>query len=130
MNLQIVATLDGALVAVGAIPIPGARHDAYAYAASGLADILPDHPTVADLGCVGVDGIDTIPYKRFPGTDLNAGQVAFNTALSKTRAAVEHAIAHLKTCACSAKKASLPSTAGKVPEHAQGRYRPILLRSL
>ena len=53
--------------------------------------------SVADLGYVGVEGIDTVPYKRFPGIDLNAGQVEFNTSLSKIRAAVEHAIAHLKT---------------------------------
>jgi hypothetical protein len=66
-------------------------------AASGLADVLIDYPTVADLGYVGVEGIDTVPYKRFPGIDLNLGQVEFNTSLSKTRAAVEHAIAHLKT---------------------------------
>jgi hypothetical protein len=41
---------------------------------------------VADLGYVGVEGIDTVPYKRFPGGDLNAGQIEFNTALSKMRA--------------------------------------------
>ena len=70
---------------------------AHAYAASVLADILADHPTLADLGYVGVDGIDAVPYKRFPGTDLNTGQSEFNTSLSKARAAVEHAIAHLKT---------------------------------
>src|SRR6476659_3495933 len=44
MNLQIAATLDGA---------------------SGLADVLAEHPTLADLGYVGADGIDTVPYKRF-----------------------------------------------------------------
>jgi hypothetical protein len=71
MNLQIAATLDGALVAVGQIPVHGARHDAHAYAASGLAAVLTDHPTVADLGYVGVDGIDTVPYKRFGGIDLD-----------------------------------------------------------
>jgi hypothetical protein len=43
---------------------------------------------VADLGYVG---IETVPYKRFPGSDLDTGQVAFNTSLSTTRAAVEHA---------------------------------------
>lgn len=96
MNLQIAATLDGRLAAVGPVPVHGARH-AYAYAASGLAEILTEYSTTADLGYVGVEGIDTVPYKRFPGVDLNTGQIAFNTALSKTRAAVEHAIAHLKT---------------------------------
>jgi len=97
MNLQIAATLDGALAAVGPVPVHGARHDAYAYAASGLAEVLTDHPTVADLGYVGVEGIDTVPYKRLPDIDLTTSQVEFNTSLSKIRAAVEHAIAHLKT---------------------------------
>jgi len=97
MNLQVAATLDGALVAVGPVPVHGARHDAHAYAASGLAEVLAEFESVADLGYVGVEGIDTVPYKRLPGVDLNAGQVEFNTALSKMRAAVEHAIAHLKT---------------------------------
>ena len=40
MNLQIAATLDGRLAAVGPIPVHGARHDAYAFAASGLAQVL------------------------------------------------------------------------------------------
>jgi DDE superfamily endonuclease len=97
MNLQIAATVDGELAAVGPVPVHGARHDPYAFAASGLAEVLTDHPTVADLGYVGVEGIDTVPYKRFPGLDLTTGQVEFNTSLSKIRAAVEHAIAHLKT---------------------------------
>ena len=63
MNLQIAATLHGALVAVGPVPVHGTRHDAYAYAyaASGLAEVLTDYPTPADLGYVGVDGIDTVP---------------------------------------------------------------------
>ena len=77
--------------------MPGARHDAHAFAASGLADLLADCPTVADLGYIGVEGIDTVPFKRLPGSDLSTNQVEFNTALSKMRAAVEHAIAHLKT---------------------------------
>lgn len=97
MNLQVAATLDGDLVAVGEIPVHGARHDAHAYAASGLAKVLADFPSVADLGYIGVDGIDTVPYKRLPGIDLDPSQIEFNTALSKMRAAVEHAIAHLKT---------------------------------
>ena len=97
MNLQIAATLDGGLVAVGPVPVHGARHDAHAFAASGLAEVLTDHPTVADLGYVGVDGIDIVPYKRSPRVDLNDSQIEFNTSLSKIRSAVEQAIAHLKT---------------------------------
>ena len=97
MNLQIAATLDGQLTAVGLIPVHGARHDAHAFADSGLAAQLADISTAADLGYVGVEGIEIVPIKRLPGSDLTTTQAAFNTALSKIRAAVEHAIAHLKT---------------------------------
>ena len=38
-----------------------------------------------------------MPFKRLPGSDLYPSQIEFNTALSKIRAAVEHAITHLKT---------------------------------
>jgi hypothetical protein len=97
MNLQIAATLDGVLIAVGPQPVHGARHDAHAFAASGLAGILTDSPTAADLGYVGVNGIDVVPFKKPLGRDLHPSQRDFNSALSKARAAVEHAIAHLKT---------------------------------
>jgi hypothetical protein len=97
MNIQIAATLDGDLAAVGATPVHGARHDAHAYAASGLAELLTDIHTIADLGYVGVDGIDIAPIRKPPGADLHENQAEFNTQLSKIRAAVEHAIAHLKT---------------------------------
>jgi hypothetical protein len=54
-------------------------------------------PSAADLGYVGVESIEIVPFKRLPGSDLTTSQAEFNTALSKIRAAVEHAIAHLKT---------------------------------
>jgi len=44
-----------------------------------------------------VDGIQVVPFRTPPGGQLDDSQAAFNTALSKIRAAVEHAIAHLKT---------------------------------
>jgi hypothetical protein len=97
MNLQVAATLGGDLAAIGPLPVPGARHDAHAYAASGLKDLLASLPTAADLGYTGVDGIEIVPYRTPPGGKLDESQAAFNTALSKIRAAVEHAIAHLKT---------------------------------
>src|SRR4051794_13359040 len=40
MTLQIAPPLDGQLAAVGPVPVHGARHDAYAFAASGLAEVL------------------------------------------------------------------------------------------
>ena len=64
MNLQIAATLDGQLAAVGLIPVPGARHDAHAFAASGLAAALADLSTAADLGYGGGNGIEIVPIKR------------------------------------------------------------------
>ncbi|MGH3964658.1 MAG: transposase family protein [Pseudonocardiaceae bacterium] len=97
MNIQIAATLSGRLAAVGPVPVHGARHDAHAFAASDLKTLLADLSTVADLGYVGVEGIELVPFKRPPGGDLTTSQAEFNTALSKIRAAVEHAIAHLKT---------------------------------
>ena len=97
MNIQIAATLGGRLAAVGPIAVHGARHDAHAFAASGLAALLADMSTAADLGYVGVQGIDIVPVKRLPSADLTTNQAEFNTAFSKIRAAVEHVIAHLKT---------------------------------
>ena len=97
MNIHIAATLSGRLVAVGPIPVHGARHDAHAFAASDLKALLAELSTVADLGYVGVEGIEIVPIKRPPGGELTTSQAEFNTALSKIRAAVEHAIAHFKT---------------------------------
>jgi len=97
MNLQIAARLDGALVALGPVPVHGARHDAHAFFASDLAEVVIGYPTVADLGYVGVDGIEVVPFKKAAGGALDPSQFDFNVALSKIRAAVEHAIAHLKT---------------------------------
>lgn len=97
MNIQVAATLTGQLAAVGAIPVHGARHDAHAYQASGLAGSLSGIHTLADLGYTGVDGIDIVPIKRLAGGDLDDSQAEFNTHLSAIRATVEHVIAHLKT---------------------------------
>jgi hypothetical protein len=97
MNIQVAATLGGRLAAVGLIPVHGARHDAHAFAASGLAARLTGISAAADLGYVGVQGIEIVPIKRLPDGDLTTSQAEFNTAFSKIRAAVEHAISHLKT---------------------------------
>jgi hypothetical protein len=78
-------------------PVHGARHDAYAYEASGLKSPLENvRNNAADLGYTGVDGIDIVPYGRPPGRHLNDWQGEFNTHLSKIRAAVEHANARVK----------------------------------
>jgi hypothetical protein len=97
MNIQIATDLDGEIVAISTTPVPGARHDAHAYAASGLADALADLHTAADLGYVGVEGIDLVPIKKPKGRDLHPSDATFNTELSSIRATVERAVAHLKT---------------------------------
>jgi hypothetical protein len=96
MNVQIAANLDGRIAAVGPIPVHGARHDAHAYAASGLAELLADLHTMADLGYVGVEGVDLVPVKRLPGCDLHERDATFNKGHSGIRAAVERAVAHFK----------------------------------
>jgi hypothetical protein len=97
VNVQIAAGLDGVPVAVSTDFVGGARHDAHTYAASGLAEALKDLHTAADLGYVGVDGIDVTPVRKPPGAALADSDVEFNTGLSAIRAAVERAVAHLKT---------------------------------
>lgn len=97
MNVQIACDLDGELAAIAPTPIPGARHDAYAYAASGLKELMDGIHQLADLGYVGVEGIDLVPIKRKPGQDLHEKAKAANDVLSGIRAAVERAVAHVKT---------------------------------
>ena len=97
MNIQVAATLDGDVAAVGPFAVHGARHDAHAFDASGLKDILAGIHAAADLGYTGAEGIEVIPFKKPAGGELDDLQAAFNGAFSKIRAAVERAIAHLKT---------------------------------
>jgi hypothetical protein len=114
INLQIGADLEGNLVAIGSTPVPGARHDAHAYAASGLAHALAGIDTLADLGYLGVDGIHATPIRKPPHAQLHPIHTEFNTQLSKIRAAVEHAIAHLKTW--------------RMLSEEGGRYRPPITK--
>jgi hypothetical protein len=97
MNVQISASLEGKIAAVGPFAVHGARHDAHAFGASGLKAILVDIAAAADLGYIGVDGIDIVPFKIPPRGELHETQAIFNTEFSPIRAAVERAVAHLKT---------------------------------
>jgi hypothetical protein len=97
MNIQVAATLDGKVAAVGLFAVHGARHDAYAFEASGLKAALKDIHAAGDLGYVGVGGVDVIPFKRSAGCDLRDCEAEFNAAFSRIRAAIERAISHLKT---------------------------------
>ena len=97
MNLQIAATLGGRVAAIGPVPVHGARHDAHAFAASGLKDLLAGLPAAADLGYLGVEGIAIVPFRTPPGGQLHNSQAAFNKELSPIRAAAERAVAAVKT---------------------------------
>jgi hypothetical protein len=81
------------LVAVGA-PVPGARHDVYAWQAGGLAERLTGMHLLADLGYVGTGMLTG--NKTPPSSELTDNQKQVNTDLSGLRAAVERAISHLK----------------------------------
>lgn len=92
-NLQIAATLGGRLLAIGQ-PVPGARHDAHAFTASGLAATLEGIDVLADLGYVGLHLLTGT--KKPIGRDLTDNEKHANKQLSVARAAVERAISHLK----------------------------------
>jgi transposase len=77
--------------------VHGARHDAHAFAASGLKALLADLPAAADLGYTGVEGIAIVPFRTPPGGRLHDSQAAFNKELSGIRAAAERAVASVKT---------------------------------
>ncbi len=70
MTVQIAATMSGDLAAVGPAPVTGARHDAHAFAASGLKDLIAGMDAAADLGYTGVDGITIVPFRTPPGGRL------------------------------------------------------------
>ncbi len=114
MNIQVAATLGGQVAAIGAVPVHGARHDAHAFAASGLKDAIAGHRAVADLGYTGVDGITIVPFRTPPGGALHESRVSFNHDLSAIRAAAERAVAHVKTW--------------RMLSEEGGRYRPPIAK--
>jgi hypothetical protein len=114
MNIQVAATMTGQVAAIGPVPVHGARHDAHAFAASGLKDLIAGHDTIAGLGYTGVDGITIAPVRTPPGGTLHHTQAAFNRDLSAIRAATERANAHLKTW--------------RMLSEEGGRYRPPIAK--
>lgn len=96
MNVQIAASMDGRVAAVGPIAVHGARHDAYAFQASGLKQIIAGFSAIGDLGYTGVDGITIAPIKRAPHCDIRDCDKKFNIEISKIRALVEQAVATVK----------------------------------
>ena len=92
-NHQVICTLDGTLLAITDL-LPGSRHDAHAFRAHGLDQLL-DSSTLADKGYVGL-GLTT-PTKRRPGLRLLREQKTNNRVLNRLRSVVERVIAQVKT---------------------------------
>lgn len=94
LNLQVAATLGGELAWVSD-PVPGSTHDITALRTSGLLD-LPEGPQhIGDKGYIGAGMIT--PVRKPPGGELHESHKQFNTQVNSIRAAIERAIAHLKT---------------------------------
>jgi hypothetical protein len=93
MNVQVVCTLDGALVWISD-PVAGARHDVYCLDTSGALDGLDPRDWIGDKGYVGRSMI--APIKKTTDIELLDWQKTFNTAINKVRAIVERVIANLK----------------------------------
>lgn len=93
-NIQIAADLHGRLNWIGD-PHPGSMHDSRALRESGFLD--DEHPTahVADKGYIGLGLI--CPVRKPAHRELDPTEKAFNKQVNSIRAAVERAIAHLKT---------------------------------
>ena len=97
MNVQIAASMEGRIAAVGPIAVHGARHDAYAFEASGLKQMMEGISAIGDLGYAGVEGIGIVPIKRAPRCEIRDCDKKFNTEVSKIRALNEQAVASFKT---------------------------------
>lgn len=82
-------------------PVPGARHDAAVFFVSGLAERLSGHYAPGGPGMTGDGGYRGIgmitPDRKPRGGELTDGQKAYNRSVNRIRAAVERAIAHLKS---------------------------------
>jgi hypothetical protein len=85
MNVQIASSTDGRIAAIGPRAVHGAHHDAHAFEASGLKDIMDGISSIGDLGYVGVEGIDIVPIKRAPKCELRPCDKQFNTSIAKIR---------------------------------------------
>jgi hypothetical protein len=96
MNVQIACSTDGRIAAIGPWAVHGARHDAHAFEACGLKEIMAGITAIGDLGYVGVEGIDIVAIKRAPKYDLRPCDKQFNTSIAKIRALNEQAVAHFK----------------------------------
>ncbi len=74
---------------MGPIPVHRARHDAHAFAASGLTALLTGMSTAADWAMSVSRASSSFRSSDAPVATSTPSQAEFNTVLSKIRAAVE-----------------------------------------
>jgi len=130
MNLQIAATLGGRVAAIGPVLVHGARHDAHAFAASGLKDLLAGLPAAADLGYTGVDGIAIVPYRTPPGGQLHDPR-PHSTSSSAPSARMLNAPSPASRPGGSCpKKAAVTVPRSAICRDADSRHRAVLLQQL
>lgn len=91
---QYICDLAGNLVYISG-PFAGNTHDATAFQELDLGDHFTAANTFADKGYLGC-GVTT-PFRKPPGGTLLDWQKEFNTTVNHHRAAVERAVAHVKT---------------------------------
>jgi hypothetical protein len=93
-NHQVGASLNGRLLFI-TDPLPGKTHDTRAFREKGLDQHLNPANGIGDKGYIGT-GLLT-PIRKPPGGELLPWQKQFNTKVNSLRAAVERAIANVKT---------------------------------
>jgi hypothetical protein len=93
-NHQVGAGLDGRLLFI-TDPLAGKTHDARAFRENGLDKHLDVSNGFGDKGYLGT-GLVT-PFRKPPGGELLPWQKEFNATVNSLRAAVERAIANVKT---------------------------------
>jgi len=102
MNVQIACNLKGGVAAIGPVPVHGARHDATRSRPPASRKYWrnpwPQEILALTSAYMESDGIGIVPFKA-PQRELRLldWQREFNAIFSKIRAAVEHAVAKVKT---------------------------------
>ncbi len=95
-NVQVLSDLNGNVVYIAQPqPQPGSMHDVESFRRSGLTEIIDLEDTIGDKGYIGI-GVHT-PTRKPIGGELVEHQKERNGAINSLRAAVERAIAHVKT---------------------------------
>lgn len=93
-NAQVVADVDANILVISE-PCPGAWHDARAYDETGLWPLIDTTTGLGDRGYIGTNL--TTPKRKPRGEELSEHDATFNRSVNTFRAAVENAIADLKT---------------------------------